>query len=185
METKAFGAPSTNPDLSARTDALEDYTETKPHKKSTVSQERKDSLGAAGHPKLEHLLSDVGKSIEGIALGALPIQRVQPMNANTEIAPPTSPSPAVRAAERNNPELFAPNPPAPSSRIQTQVGWCEVHTLGRPYPELHLEERLEQLNRTLSFRPGVSAFELMDDMTPMIKAVQARALSTKPSAFPR
>ena len=40
-------------------------------------------------------------------------------------------------------------PPSPHARMLSRIAWCEKHTFGRTYPELHLLQRLHQLNASL------------------------------------
>src|SRR5207248_6351592 len=48
MEAQAFGSPSTSDDLSARTDALEHYSEKKLHKKPLGAEQNKAVAGGSG-----------------------------------------------------------------------------------------------------------------------------------------
>ena len=61
----------------------------------------------------------------------------------------------------------------------TQVGWCEVQMFGHTFPDMHLEERLGQLNSMLNFSPGTPDIKLMDDMGALIKSVQAHKPQTR------
>jgi hypothetical protein len=42
---------------------------------------------------------------------------------------------------------------------------------------MHLPERLNQINRTLKFKPGKFGADLMDDIDGMVKATQAQSKS--------
>jgi hypothetical protein len=175
MEGKAFGGPSSNPDLSERTDALEKYARKKLHKDVSVrpSGDRQGGGGTGmGSPLPRQLLSMVGSSLLGIpGLGMI------------GMSPPGSPGRqpnmqgSPQAAEPNqlrpeDPLVHAPNPPPTTARLLTKVGWCEVQVFGRTFPEMHLPARLGQLNRELNFSPGKPDIQLMDDIAALIKAVQ-------------
>lgn len=73
-----------------------------------------------------------------------------------------------------NPEDLAAaqdSPPPPHSRLLSRVAWCEKHTLGRTYPELHLLERLHQLNSHLFPEDHEKDIRLMDRVDDMVKKV--------------
>lgn len=63
------------------------------------------------------------------------------------------------------------NPPSPHERLLTRVAWCEKHTLGRTYPELHLLQRLHQLNANLFPQDKEKDVLLMDRIDAMVKKV--------------
>lgn len=73
-----------------------------------------------------------------------------------------------------NPEDLAAaqdSPPPPHSRLLSRVAWCEKHALGRTYPELHLLERLHQLNSHLFPEDHEKDIRLMDRVDDMVKKV--------------
>src|SRR5205085_6506681 len=72
-----------------------------------------------------------------------------------------------------DPMVRATNPPPTSARLATRVGWCEMHVFGKTSANLHLAERLTQLNRELNFEPGKGAMELMDHIDGLVKSAQA------------
>lgn len=184
METKAFGAPSSDTDLSNRTDALEAYAEKKLHKKSFDKQQEEvaesegrgpavaatagdgTSGGGAGGGKTKALLNFVGNQLLGMAMPIpvrmIPASAVQQQDSEAPARPPEDPA------------IYAETPPPPSARLITQVGWCEMRVFGQTAPQLHLIARLEQLNRVLNFAPNQQGSELMDDVPKLMQAAQAR-----------
>jgi hypothetical protein len=72
-----------------------------------------------------------------------------------------------------DPMVRAKDPPPASARLAIRVGWCELNVFGKTYPNMHLAERLTQLNRELNFAPGKSAIDLMDGVGSLVKAAQA------------
>jgi hypothetical protein len=82
-----------------------------------------------------------------------------------------------KPAEQPRPEdpaVYAKDPPPPEARLITKVGWCEVRTFGHTFPNMHLEERLSQLNRQINFDPGQTNIELMDHIGALMKLVESR-----------
>jgi hypothetical protein len=67
MESKAFGSPSPNPDLSQRTDALERYAEKTLHKKLPDQRGSGTDTADSGSSKQGQLLSKIGKTLLGMA----------------------------------------------------------------------------------------------------------------------
>ncbi len=132
LESKAFGSPSNNPDLSDRTDALERYAEVRLHKKPFAPSptEREDDG-------------------EQVATQSAPIRR-------------------------DDPEAALPDPPAESARLLTRVSWCEMHTFGKTYPELHLLARLHQLNSKVFPLNHEKDIQLMDHVDNIVKEVVLR-----------
>lgn len=82
-------------------------------------------------------------------------------------------------ANREEPSIHASAPPPPDAKLLTKVGWCEVQVFGHTFSTLHLPQRLQQLNKELSFEPGKTDMQLMDDVPVMIKAVIASKTSGK------
>ncbi len=198
MEIKAFGSASANPDLSERTDALEIYAEKKLHKQpSTPAQ----SDAATVNPQGGGLLSKFGQAllgmtgvggpgIGGIGMGpggmmapgmgfggggmgyggmARGRRQAAQQQQQTPEAPPVK--------HQEDPAIYQATPPDPSARLIVKVGWCEVKMFGHTFPNMHLPERLGQLNHELNLEPGKSDIQLMDDIGVMIKAVQSHKQS--------
>jgi hypothetical protein len=206
MEVKAFGSAHNDVDLSDRTDALETYAQKKLHIKPLAALQGDNSTSAAPGQS-GGLLAKVGQTLLGMAvpnvnglggtfgkggglgygggglggsgMGYGPMGntlgggggRRQAAQKEENTDPPVP-------VNKDDPAVFQMNPPDASSRLLIKVGWCEVRVFGHTFPNLHLPERLGQLNKELQFEPGKSNIQLMDDIGLMIKAVQSR----KPSA---
>jgi hypothetical protein len=198
MEKKAFGGPSSEKDLSDRTDALEAYASKKLHKKTLEQQEQSENT--ASNPQQQSggfgqkLFNMVGKSLLGMGgagvgpggggmamgpgmgmgmgpgFGGMGMRHRGMQQQQQQQQPPQQPAP-----KPEDPAIFATDPPPPNSRMSTQVGWCEVQVFGKTFPEKHLPDRLGQLNRELQYKPGRSDMELMDDMNGLVKAVGLRS----------
>ena len=197
MEATAFGSASANPDLSARTDALETYAEKKLHKQPSVRPENDndsddDTPGTGGAPG--SILSKVGQAILGMAggsmggmgngmgMGGFPGSgmglggmgggmggggsRRRATQQQQQAEPP--------APKQEDPAIYQPMPPDASARLLVKVAWCEQKVFGHTFPDLHLPQRLGQLNKELNLEPGKSNVQLMDDIGLMIKTVQSR-----------
>ena len=78
-----------------------------------------------------------------------------------------------------DPAITAADPPPPTAKMITKVAWCEMQVFGHTSPDMHLTQRLEQLNQQLKYAPGQSGIQLMDDLDPLIKAVLAEKHPTK------
>lgn len=188
MEQKAFGTASTDPDLTNRTDALDEYAQKKLHAKSFDKQQAEQaqregympaagggSSAGAGGGRGKQVLNFLGSQLLGMAV---PI----PGLANTLIggrAIPASALPQQQSAEvpqrpAEDPAVFEPTPPPSNARMITQVGWCEMQTFGHTSPQLHLGDRLDQLNAELNYAPHQRGQELMDDVPKLLQIVQAK-----------
>ncbi len=206
METTAFGSVSANPDLSARTDALEAYAEKKLHKQpssrpnddATADDQQPGNLQQGGG-----IFSKVGQALLGMAggggggpgfggmgggfpgsgmglggmgggfggmgggMGGGGMSRRRAMQQQ---------QPEPTPARQEDPAIYEAMPPDPSARLLVKVGWCEVKLFGHTFPDMHLPQRLGQINSELHLDPGKSNVQLMDDIGLMIKTVQARKL---------
>ncbi len=194
METKAFGKPSVSTDLSERTEALERYAEKKLHKSSNEQPERKDAAPAGaskGSDLPKQILSIVGNSLLGMAgIGPIGVGNMGPgMGPGRQAggqhmrgAPAASPQPEPSMERHQEDQLVhAATPPPPTAKMLAKVGWCEMQLYGQTFPEMHLADRLGQLNRELNFRPGKRDLDLMDDIASLIKAVQAQKQAEQPT----
>jgi hypothetical protein len=193
METTAFGSASLNPDLSARTDALETYAEKKLHKQPS-SQPDTDTDTATANPQQGGIFAKVGQALLGMAGGGMGgpgfggmggglggsgmglggmggggMRRRQGMQQQQQQQEPPAP-------KQEDPAIYQATPPDPSARLLVKVAWCEVKVFGHTFPDMHLPQRLGQLNHELNLEPGKSNVQLMDDIGLMIKTVQARKL---------
>lgn len=177
MEAKAFGVPSSNPDLSERTEVLEQYARKKLHKDVSLKGNSDGRAAAGQRPGSQlprQLLNIVGSSLLGIrGLGNVGMAAPGGQGQRVARQEPQEPAQALRASQ-DDPLVRSPDPPPPGARLLTQVGWCEVRVFGRTFPEMHLPARLGQLNSELNFSPGKPDIQLMDDITALIKAVQQR-----------
>lgn len=175
METKAFGKPSRNLDLSDRTDALETYAEKTLHVKPMGQQSQDSDGGGAdysngaerqGSGRSKALLAAVGGSLLGMAVPGFAGVRMRPRQSVEQPEEPVE--------RREDPLVNAPTPPPAGTKLITQVGWCEVQVFGHTSANLHLAARLEQLNSELGFDTKKTGFALMDDVPAIVKMVQAR-----------
>ncbi len=196
METKAFGSASKSDDLSSRTDALEKYAEKTLHKKpygADLNYETADVAGAGKVPegKGKKLLSMVGNSLlgmsgmnglNGMGMPGMPGMGVPGIGGTgfggmrvrrRQAAPEESSAADEPTGPVEDPMVRAKDPPPASARLATRVGWCEMHVFGKTSANLHLAERLSQLNRELKFEPGKGAMELMDHIDGLVKSAQA------------
>jgi hypothetical protein len=186
MEMKAFGATSTDPDLTNRTDSLDAYAQKTLHKESFDKQQAQEAAregylpaggggaggGGSGASKAKHVLGFLGNQLLNMAV---PV----PGLGNTMVgarAVPASGSPQDSTPERppEDPAVFAATPPPADARMITQIGWCEMRLFGHTSPQLHLAERLEQINLELNYAPTKKGAELMDDMAKLVQAVAVR-----------
>lgn len=169
METKAFGNPSSNPDFSQRTDALEKYAEKDLHKQPFGGTKREAPAPVAqsgGMP--QQLLNLAGNSLLSMAGMGFSGVRVRPRQEVSEEPHPQAPTP------EEDPEVYEAVPPPPEAKLIVKVGWCENQIFGHTFPQIHLLGRLGQLNQELKVKPNESNMQLMDDIGAMIKAAQAR-----------
>lgn len=118
-----------------------------------------------------------GPSIGGVGFGGVHLRERSEVARQQalEAAQAGQSSPAARASARSeDPAVNAASPPPDSAKMLTKVGWCEKKMFGKTSPEMHLPERLQQLNDALNFRPGKRGIALMDDVNGMVGAVAAR-----------
>ena len=203
MEVKVFGSASTNTDLGERTDALDKYAQKKLHKQ-TLKQPAGTDTAIDSAPVGGGLLSKLEQTIVGMAAGGIGggpgmmggpgtgfggmgfpgmgngysgmggggggMRRRQAAQQQQNEAP--------APVRQEDPAVYLAAPPDSNARLIVKVGWCEVKIFGHTFPNMHLPERLGQLNKELNLEPGKSDVQLMDDIGLMIKAVQARKPST-------
>lgn len=188
LETKAFGKPTTGQDLSDRTDALERYAEKKLNMKPFGGGKRASSDNsspeapgqsnrASGMAKLaavgNTLLNMTGLGMMGNGMG---MPGYGGMYVNQGSAPAPEQSVEARKVEQqlDDPLLKASTPPPESAKLLTKVGWCEIQVFGQANAKMHLLDRLNQLNQSLSFDPGKSGVDLMDHIDALVKLAQSR-----------
>ncbi|MBI2810016.1 MAG: hypothetical protein HYX67_04205 [Candidatus Melainabacteria bacterium] len=198
METKAFGSASKSDDLSSRTDALEKYAEKTLHKKpygADLDYETAEATGAGKVPegKGKKLLSMVGNSLlgmtgmngmNGLGAGGIGVPGVGMLGPGAsgfggmrvrrrQAAPEEASAADEPTGPIEDPMVRAKDPPPTSARLAIRVGWCEMHVFGKTSANLHLAERLTQLNHELNFEPGKGPMELMDHIDALVKSAQA------------
>lgn len=174
LETKAFGSPTDSGNFSARTDRLEDYAVRVLHNKPfavnpdidktyVIPARRSYSMQSQGFSQLplQHFFSPTRMSPDFAA-------------AENEIANQT---PQVQTIA-DDPIVLQKDPPPAGTRMITQVGWCEMQLFGHTCPNMHLSDRLRQLNdNTHAVSGKQSDMQLMDDLSPIIKVVLSRRSS--------
>lgn len=177
LESTAFGAASTNPDLSVRIDKLDDYAEKKlhlkPHQQQDESEQSDSKGGATGGPapnRMRQVGTMVGTTMLNIAgmgvpgFGGVRVRNradVPPEELNRQAPDP-----------QDDPVVFQVDPPGEGVKFINKVGWCEVQVFGHTFPSLHLPQRLSQLNNEINFAPNRTGISLMDSTDAMIKAAQ-------------
>ena len=196
MEVTAFGSASTNPDMSQRTDALENYAERKLHKRPQPQNNDEDTASNGGQQQgssgstENKILNMVGKALIGMSPlgmlggGAMPFMSGAGMgqgpgrNRRQAARQQDEPTPKP-AAPPQDPAVSAADPPPSTAKMITKVAWCEMQVFGHTSPDMHLTQRLEQLNQQLNYAPGQSGDKLMDDLAPLMKAVIAQKSTTR------
>lgn len=78
------------------------------------------------------------------------------------------------AVKQEDPAVRSTTPPPASAKMLTKVGWCEMKLFSHTSPEMHLPERLQQINDALNYKPGKKGIALMDDVNAMVSAVAAK-----------
>jgi hypothetical protein len=186
LETTAFGKPSSSNDNASRTDALETYVETKLHQKPYAVNPYNDSSrqpvtlaqggGASGGSQQQgapsrsrSLLMDTANILANSVLGmASPV----PMGGMMPYTGPIRSDDADEDAPKpEDPAVFQESPPDAHARMLVRVGWCEQHLFGHTYPNLHLQQRLHQLNAELYPNDHEPDIKLMDRLDVIVKAV--------------
>ncbi len=167
LETKAFGSASKNPDMSSRTDTLERYAEVKLHKKAFDQHPADDAVpGPQRFPGLGGFRMGMG----GMPMNAM---GMNPMGAGGMFPDDDRPS-APPPPKVVDPAAFLPTPPPEGARLLSRVAWCEQHIFNKTYPELHLLERLHQLNANLNPSDKEKDIQLMDHVDTIVKEVVMR-----------
>lgn len=178
LEMKAFGKASANPDLASRTDALEEYIERKlPHKPYYNSNSQLITAEGYSQPVVS----------QSSAQSVIPQSSAQPVMVRRRATmfpgsfmPVFSQSPVVEDSQEEtprvmqpvNPVVYSDQPPSANERMLTRVEWCEQHVYGRTFPELHLMQRLHQLNaRLFPQKVNVPDIQLMDRLDVIVREV--------------
>lgn len=122
-----------------------------------------------------------GPSIGGVGFGGVHMRdRAEVARQEAlEAAQAGQSSPAARAAvKQDDPALRSSTPPPATAKMLTKVGWCEMKLFGHTSAEMHLPERLQQVNDALNYKPGKKGIALMDDVNAMVSAVAAKTGSS-------
>lgn len=177
LEAKAFGKPSGKTDLADRTDALEDYAEQKLHKKSPYVSENDYGMGngfsGGGAPQKRSagdFAAFVAQGLSSIASAALPVPYVRFHGPEQTIEDPQE-TLRRQQIDQQNQAAESKAPPTNNERTLSRVAWCEKQMFGRTYPELHLLQRLRQLDTKLFPGDKTKDFDLMDKIDTLVKAV--------------
>ena len=85
------------------------------------------------------------------------------MSADVRLQQQQQPDPPA-PAHPEDPAVYQPTHLILAPKLITKVGWCEVKVFGHTFPNMHLPERLGQLNHELKLEPGKSDIQLMDDI---------------------
>ncbi|MDX2106175.1 MAG: hypothetical protein SFY67_07205 [Candidatus Melainabacteria bacterium] len=186
LEMKAFGKTSDNQALVDRTDALEGYVEKTLHKQSFAQEQKQEAASYGGVPveaaaagggggRTANFMSMAASNLLSIATSSmLPGFGGINMIPRSAVQGSQTPAPEAPPEIQDDPAIKAPTPPPAGAKMQTQVGWCEMQLFGHTFHNMHLFERLKQLNLDLNYAPGKKPMDLMDDMQGLIKAVQAK-----------
>ncbi len=202
MEQKVFGHTSDKLELSARTDALEQYAEKKTGKRLfTPTADQQDAVNDDGRtqmaqgqgsalPKIVNMLStaflggapgfagamaNAGMAMAGPAVGGVGMGPVRVRQRETAQAEQEPKQPVARPED---PAIFELAPPASDAKLLIKVGWCEVRMFGQTAAALHLPERLEKINTELNFQPGKPGIWLMDHVDALVEAVHSRSTTS-------
>lgn len=187
LEMNSFGRPSNSSDMSLRTETLETYADKKLHKKPLLDQERSrqsaSQNGESGPGHAKQIATMLGTTLLGMA-GLPIIPSMMPSNQRRKGQAANGSHSSNQAEAQNgnaqakirqdDPIISSSTAPPPTAKLNSKVGWCEMRTFGQIHPEMHLPERLTQLNRTLNFAPNKAGLALMDDVPAMIKAAELR-----------
>ena len=161
--------------------------EAPPVPRQVNGQSQAGSGGSSGLPKA--VLATVANTLIGATTGGMGPLGILPAaamgivprlvsgranSANAASAAEAAPPPADDFSAGPLAAVPAEDPPPDSARLLSKVAWCEKQLFGQTFPSRHLTERLRQLSQELHFETNKSDFELMDDISGMINAVQKR-----------
>ncbi len=182
MELKVFGNPSHSDDLSARTDALDQYAQVKLHIKPQAALAVNPQMegSRSGPAATGNSINDANpfvRSLRSMAGGPAP------MNPMAMTSPGGSydvddddPAAAARKKmiEQQLADAARPNAPSAHERTLSRVAWCEMQLFGKSYPQMHLLQRLHQLNSELFPTDKEKDIQLMDRIDVIVRAVVLR-----------
>lgn len=167
LENTVFGAAD-NGELSDRVDRLEKYDlEHNPQAKKRAMAKRQAEQGYQEIPRTNsNPLLNFGAS------GTFAPQAAAPAAYSYQE------NPAQLARERALQEQITdanrPEPPSPQERTLSRVAWCEKQMFSQTYPQMHLIQRLRQLNDNLFPGDKESDMQLMDRIDIIVKTVVLR-----------
>lgn len=186
MELKAFGAQSQNTDLSARTDALDQYAVVKLHIKpenALATNPRMDGqVPSAAAGNLGSFESNpFVRGLRSIASDLNPVNSIAASsqnNASSYSSIEDADDPAAEAhrkmIEQQLIDAAKPNAPSSHERTLSRVAWCEMQIFGKSFPQLHLLQRLHQLNSDLFPADKEKDIQLMDRIDIIVREVVLR-----------
>ncbi len=162
MELKAFGAQSQSRDLSARTDALDQYAEVKLH----IKPENALAVNPRMNTKMDGQVPSAAagnlgtfeanpfvRGLRSVASDLNPVNSIASSSAASSYSSVDDDDPAAEARKRMIEQQLIdaakPNAPSTHERTLSRVAWCEMQLFGKSYPQLHLLQRLHQLNADL------------------------------------
>ncbi|MBP9090344.1 hypothetical protein KBI23_04890 [bacterium] len=187
MELKAFGAQSNSSDLSARTDALDQYAEVKLHVKpenalavnprmSTRMDGQVPSAAAGNLGTFE--ANPFVRGLRSVASDLNPVNSIATSSATSSYSADEDDDPAAEARkemiEQQLIDAAKPNAPSSHERTLSRVAWCEMQLFGKSFPQLHLLQRLHQLNANLFPQDKEKDIQLMDRIDIIVKEVVLR-----------
>ena len=186
MELKAFGTQSQNTDLSARTDALDQYAVTKLHIKpenALATNPRMDGqVPSAAAGNLGSFESNpFVRGLRSIASDLNPVNSIAASSQNktsSYSSEEDADDPAAEAhrkmIEQQLIDAAKPNAPSSHERTLSRVAWCEMQLFGKSFPQLHLLQRLHQLNSDLFPSDKEKDIQLMDRIDIIVREVVLR-----------
>lgn len=187
MELKAFGAQSQSRDLSARTDALDQYAEVKLH----IKPENALAVNPRMNTKMDGQVPSAAagnlgtfeanpfvRGLRSVASDLNPVNSIASSSAASSYSSVDDDDPAAEARKRMIEQQLIdaakPNAPSTHERTLSRVAWCEMQLFGKSYPQLHLLQRLHQLNADLFPQDKEKDIQLMDRIDIIVKEVVLR-----------
>jgi hypothetical protein len=171
LETKAFGAPSKSQDLEERTDAIDRYLQARRTPKAMtigVPPDDDDLDAAASTMERHYDFKD-----DRAAASTRP--------RHYELAG-DDPGAIVRqeAIDQELADAQKSTPPTKEERTLSRIAWCEQQVFGHASPEMHLLQRLHQLNHELFPNDKEPDIQLMDRIDTIVKEVVLRKQPHQP-----
>ncbi len=182
MELKVFGAQSHSDDLSARTDALDQYAQVKLHIKPQAALAVNPQMEGKGGSSSQgnSAINDANPFVRGLRSLAGGPSPLNPMAMTSPVGSydvdDEDPAAAARKKmiEQQLADAARPNAPSAHERTLSRVAWCEMQMFGKSYPQLHLLQRLHQLNSELFPTDKEKDIQLMDRIDVIVRAVVLR-----------